>query len=407
MTTKRPKKPANKRRLNELLIRRLQKQAAPYLVWDTVQRGLAIRVEITGFRSYKCIYSRHGRPRHYSIGPVDVISLAAARLKASKIMVQVYEGADPAADRKAERSAGTFGELAERYRDHAKTKNKSWDQADALVKKHLLPHWSKLRPGHIARSDVKSMMARITAKIVANQVLAAASAIFTWAIKEEVGGVKVNPCIGIERNPTKSRERILSDSEIVKFWNAFDAAGIEGVALKTILLCGQRPGEVTHMHVKHLIDGIWWEMPGEPDLVASWPGTKNAQSHRVALSEAVQALIADLQPDVDEFVFKGSRGGPIQNLDRAMRLICEELEVERATPHDLRRSFGSMVTRLGFGRPAMDRILNHRDSGVGSVYDRYAYANEDRQIMEAVADQIVAVVQGNRTDNVVRFEKAK
>jgi len=32
----------------------------------------------------------------------------------------------------------------------------------------------------------KAMMARIDAPIVANQVLAAASAIFTWGIKEEL-----------------------------------------------------------------------------------------------------------------------------------------------------------------------------------------------------------------------------
>jgi hypothetical protein len=40
--------------------------------------------------------------------------------------------------------------LAILYRDHAKKKNKSWAQADALVTRHLLPRWSKLRPADIA-----------------------------------------------------------------------------------------------------------------------------------------------------------------------------------------------------------------------------------------------------------------
>jgi hypothetical protein len=97
-------------------------------------------------------------------------------------MVQVAEGGDPAADRKAERSSGTFGELATHYRGHAMKKNKSWKQADALVTRHLLPRWSKLQPSNITRSDVKSMMARIEAPIVANQTLAGASAIFSWGI---------------------------------------------------------------------------------------------------------------------------------------------------------------------------------------------------------------------------------
>ena len=35
------------------------------------------------------------------------------------------------------------------------------------------------------------------------------------------------------------------------------------------------------------------------------------------------------------------------------------LGIERATPHDLRRTNGSTVTALGFGRNAMSRILDH------------------------------------------------
>lgn len=64
--------------------------------------------------------------------------------------------------------------------------NKSWEQPDKLVKKHLLARWGKLKVTDIKRSDVKAMMARIDAPIVANQVLASTSAIFTWDIKEEL-----------------------------------------------------------------------------------------------------------------------------------------------------------------------------------------------------------------------------
>ena len=40
-----------------------------------------------------------------------------------------------------------------------------------------------------------------------------------------------------------------------------------------------------------------------------------------------------------------------------MRDICRELRCnEKATPHDLRRTHGTMITRLRFGRDAMNRI---------------------------------------------------
>jgi hypothetical protein len=81
--------------------------------------------------------------------------------------------------------------LAIRYRKYSAGKNKSWNQADALVRKHLLLRWGKLRAADISRSDVKAMMVRIEAPIVSNQTLAAASAIFSWAIREEFAGIKV------------------------------------------------------------------------------------------------------------------------------------------------------------------------------------------------------------------------
>ena len=399
-----PRRQPNKIRLNDLAIKRLKPQARPFLVWDTLQRGLAVRVEPTGYISFKCIYSRHGRPRWYSIGPADAIGLADARKLAGRVMMQVAEGKDPQADRKAERTSGTFEDLAIRYRDQAMKKNKSWRQADALVKRHLLPRWSKLQPADITRSDVKAMMARSDAPIVANQVLASASAIFTWGIREEL--VKVNPCVGVERNPTTSRERVLSDSEIPKFWTAFDNADLlEGRALMTILLTGQRPGEVKHMRVEHIEDG-WWTMPGDPVADLDWPGTKNGQSHRVWLPKVVQDIIAELEPT--GLVFAGPRGGAVKNLDVAMRSICKKLEVERATPHDLRRTHGTTIASLGFGRDAMNRIQNHAVGGIASVYDRHQYADENKKIMEAVASKILSLIEGGGSNNVIagRFDRS-
>ena len=84
-------------------------------------------------------------------------------------------------------------------------------------------------------------MTRIDAPMVANQTLAAGSAIFAWGMREDI--LKINPCQKVERNSTTSRERVLSDSEIPLFWQAFDELGLlEGTALKLILLTGQRPG---------------------------------------------------------------------------------------------------------------------------------------------------------------------
>jgi hypothetical protein len=57
---------------------------------------------------------------------------------------RVAKGEDPQATKRAARSTGTFDDLADRYLEVSKKRNKSWKQADALVRKYLLPTWAKL-----------------------------------------------------------------------------------------------------------------------------------------------------------------------------------------------------------------------------------------------------------------------
>jgi integrase len=228
-------------------------------------------------------------------------------------------------------------------------------------------------------------MARIKAPIVANQALASASAIFSWAVKQEI--MTVNPCHGVDRNPTSDRERILSDAEIVAIWPRLDAA------LKLILLTGQRPGEVAAMQSDHLVEGFW-QMPGKPQ--GAWPGTKNSRDHRVALSEP--AL------DLTKAHFAKQVGASASSA--LLRKLVAELGLENVTPHDLRRTALSTITGLGFSRDAMDRVANHRKGGVTDVYDRHSYAEEDKRIMAALARHILGLVEGKTADNVVSLRAA-
>jgi hypothetical protein len=187
---------ANKRRLTEGFVNKLKPKETSFLVWDEYTRGLSVRVEPTGSKSWMVYYRHSGKIRWYRIGNASSISLPDARKLAFKVLFQVAEGKDPQAERTADRTAGTFEELAIKYVElHAKKANKSWAQADSLVRKHLFPRWAKMKAASITRGDVKAIKAAIESPTVANQTLAAASSIFSWAIREEVGNIKVKPSL--------------------------------------------------------------------------------------------------------------------------------------------------------------------------------------------------------------------
>src|SRR5262249_54192293 len=151
-----------------------------YTTWDKKTPGLYVKQYPSGKRSWYCTYRARGQAQHLYAGDARLISLDDARNKMKRVAVMVLDGKNPVGERRAAR-VGTFAEVAEKYfREYASKRNKCWKQADALVRRFLLPRWGRLSPAAITRGDVRAMVASIAAPITANATLASASAIFSW-----------------------------------------------------------------------------------------------------------------------------------------------------------------------------------------------------------------------------------
>jgi hypothetical protein len=243
----------NKVKLTEFTVTKTKPQSTVLNVWDSEQKGLVLQIQPSGHRSFRCCYSRKGKPYWIHLADATAIGLAQARQLANEVMFHVAQGRHPYAERRAKRDQGSFKQLHTRYlEEHAQKVNKSWAQSEALINRYT-KKIADTDATEVSREDIKGLVKDLK-PMLANQVLAAISAVFNWGIRE--GVVVNNPAKLITRNPTKPRQRILSDSELPKFWQEFEKLpGIEGLLLKTILLTGQRPGECAHMRWEHIIDG--------------------------------------------------------------------------------------------------------------------------------------------------------
>ena len=130
-------------------------------------------------------------------------------------------------------------------------------------------------------------------------------------------------------------------------------------------------------------------MPGKP--VGDWPGTKNGRDHRVALSDTALALVE---------VHLAAKSGAT-DAGTLLKKLVAELESSGSRRTICGEPALTTITRLGFGRDAMDRIANHKTSSVTDVYDRHGYEAEDRRIMAAVARHVMGLVEAEQTSNVV------
>jgi integrase len=396
---------AERKSLTDENVRDLAAREKKYEVWDAGSRavpGFCVRVEVSGRKTFYFRYSLRGELFWYRIGPA-AMGAAEARTEAKKLTGDVARGINPHRERRSKRGGLTFEQLHTRYlEEHAKRHNRSWKQADYLIRRYVYPKWAKLRASEITRANVKALIGGIAAQVVANQVRAACSAVFTFAIDAEV--VAINPCKGVKDNPTKDRERVLAAGEVKSFWDACEQIDpVKAAALRVVLLTGARPGEVCRMRYEHL-RGSWWEMPGQPDG-SGWLGTKNKQDHRIFLTAAVRKLVGSHK--TEGFVFSNERGNAFGQLHEAMREVSKLCKFTPAvTAHDLRRTMGSMVTGRSHGREAMDRLLNHRKKSVSDVYDRHNYSSADQLIWEDVALAITGLVEGHEEEtNVVALAR--
>lgn len=143
--------------------------------WDDTLPGFGIRVSPVGRKSPKgrktwiVVYRRpSGSVTRLKLGKFPTVTLAEARLKAKGYLGQVeIDGRDPVAERRAERDAETFDQLAEIYmRKWAKQvgadgrpRKRSWREDERQINLYLLPAWRNRKVKDISRRDVRDLVA--------------------------------------------------------------------------------------------------------------------------------------------------------------------------------------------------------------------------------------------------------
>ena len=396
-------------------IQGLNPKAERYEAWEDGRTGLGVRVAPSGRKSFVYIYRFDGKPRRMTLGAYPKIGLADARVLHAKAKQQRERGIDPGAEhiekRRAERDAETVRELVEEYLDkYARPNKRSAAEDERTLRKEVLPVWGGRKAKSITRRDVIKLLDGIVdrgAPIMANRTLAVVRKMFNFAIARDI--IDASPCVMIQA-PAKEtpRDRVLSQAEIAAFWRGLADAKMSDqvrLALRLMLVTAQRREEVT---------GAPWAEFDLPDQVWEIPGarTKNARAHRVPLSPLALELLDEIREAArgSEWLFPSPRADkPIvpDATSHALRNNLEAIGVAGITPHDLRRSAASHMTELGISRLVVSKILNHADSSITGVYDRYEYGPEKRRALEAWGARLKEIASGKAAPgNVVALQTA-
>ena len=110
----------------------------------------------------------------------------------------------------------------------------------------------------------------------------------------------------------------------------------------------------------------------------------------------------------NDFVFGTGRRGdkPPSGFSDAKIRADQWSGVKGWVLHDLRRTVGTGMARLGIADQTISRVLNHAEGGVTKIYKRYSYLDEKRGALDAWARKLESILRPVDGDNVVRLPVA-
>jgi integrase len=171
--------------------------------------------------------------------------------------------------------------------------------------------------------------------------------------------------------------------------------------VQLLLLTGARRDELREAPWAEFdLDGGMWTLPSDR--------VKNGNEHSVPLSSWAKQILRPM-PRIKGrgLLFTTTGETPYSGLSKAKRALDTASGVVGWTLHDLRRTAATgMAEKCGVQPHIIEAALNHVSGeskrGVAGIYNRARYADDIRKALQAWADYVDALVNGNAA-NVVRI----
>jgi integrase len=362
--------------------------------------GLYLRITTTGTKGWIFRFALRGRTRDMGLGTTAQLSLAAAREMTEECQKLLKRGIDPIQHREATveavsgRAAISFREAAERY---VATHEGGWKnpkhraQWRSTLAEYANPVIGMMDVAAIGTDDVLRVLEPIWQEKpeTASRVRGRIEAVLDWA---RVRGMRdgANPAAwrGHLNHllPARNKARTVRHHpalpwrELPEFMAELrDNTSISARALEFTILTAARTSET--------IEAEWSEMNASAAMwIVPKERMKAVREHRVPLSEAAVALLADMpRLDGTPYLFPGGRKGrPLSNM--AMLELLRGMR-PGLTVHGFRSSFREWAAEAtSFPREFAEAALAHI---VGNATER-AYQRGDlferrRVLMDAWA----------------------
>lgn len=323
------------------------------VIRDAKCLALGRRIRNTGARTWIAFSENSGKVRRRTLGWVDKMTVAEARIAADPgagaggaVLAAAPKLADFVEAYLADRAPELRPTTLKSYRYHARN--------------HLLPRFGMRRVDDIGKNEVASWFAELSAahQGASQGTLALLSGAMRHAERLGLRPPNSNPCRRLRRGKIGYRGRYLNTAELRAVWAALDARAEAHPAataiVRLLIYTGARRNEIAAM--------IWGEIDG---AVIRRRETKTGP-RSIYLSRQAAAILDDWRNrsnavDPLGLVFQGANGKPLQKeLTSLWSDVLAETGLQGARLHDLRHSFASTGTAARVGLRLIGGLLGHK-----------------------------------------------
>jgi integrase len=366
------------------------------------------------------------------LGPLDRtgengLTLQKVIGKAAEWKKEFSLGRDPR-DAIGHEKRATFSAARDEFISRAKTaKGRDWSSNTLKSYSYCLRHEKLKKWAHLPISSIKKSAIQVVIEsfeedgkyTAARRYTTYLKAFFTWCQKSKQSYLPPGPLptdeIELEKPDDNSRDRWLSEQEILLYWEA--AERLESPYRQfhqLLLLTGQRRDEIRTMMRKDVSTRIVGH--GDHQIeIAAWvlQDNKSNREHLIPLNELALGILRDIPDGNYYFSFTGK--SPFTTIHKSKQLITDAMEKVAAekgldkpapwTIHDIRRTFTTHIRRLRVAQDVTDRLLNHALNGVTSKhYDMHEMAEEKVEAMNIWSNYLKNLLH-EQPDNVIPMEK--
>jgi integrase len=397
------------RKMTDLGVKALKPRPKTYTTPDRELRGLWIRVQPSGSKTFVAIARNPGgKQRWTTVGPCDVLGIEAARAQARAILQRVRAGL-PATEAKGETLGAVIDNWLKRHVEG--TGLRSRDKIIDLLDRHISPDFRAREFTSIRRSDVAALLDEIEDDHGAPQadlVLSILRRVMFWYAGRSDDYVPV-VVKGMQRTKPgeRARERILDDDELRAVWRVAGESGVYGALVRLLLLTGQRLSAVLKIKWRD-ISPMTWPSNSPPVWTVATAPREKGNIGAVQLPAAVLAVLDALPRYASNpYVLAGRGSMHIAYSGNPKKAFDAKLPkgMKPWTLHDLRRTARSLMSRAGVSSEHAERAMGHAIKGVEGIYDRHKYMDEKSAALAKLADLIDGII--NPRANVVPMAKRK